>query len=276
MEECYTSLKAKGMRFDDIVDNPAPEYDDEAARREEEELQRVLEMSKVDKGGRGRWNEFTSYGEGGASGSSSATKLGASAPVVGSNAGPAYTPAALPAVASSSRQQTIPEPAPVSAPAPVVVMPAQGPAPAAAPAYSAPANTASPVAEPIPLDPSTLQIVKRVRALHDFAATEVGELSFKKGDVIKVVDRCFKDWWRGQMKGRTGIFPVNYVVSLLLILLILVCDADVFAVCRNLFLNRLLQSWPRKQRQRRRCFRKEARSIRYCKSCASLILQTRT
>ena len=55
-------------------------------------------------------------------------------------------------------------------------------------------------------------IVTRVRALHPFEPTEPGELAFEKGDIIKVVDRGYKDWWRGQLKGRTGIFPVNYVV----------------------------------------------------------------
>lgn len=220
MEELYSSLKAKGMRFDDITETPAPDYDDEARRREEEELQRVLEMSVHDKGGRDRWNEYTSNAAG-ASGSGSSSKppgnnIALAPSGYGGSGGPAYTPAAQPAVASSSRQQTLPvaaTPAPAPAPAPV---PVQAPAPAATPAYSAPVpNTTSPASatDALPLDPSTLQIVKRVRALHDFAATEVGELSFKKGDVIKVVDRCFKDWWRGQMKGRTGIFPVNYVVS---------------------------------------------------------------
>ncbi|KAG8220769.1 hypothetical protein J3R82DRAFT_2200 [Butyriboletus roseoflavus] len=34
------------------------------------------------------------------------------------------------------------------------------------------------------------------------------------GEIIKVVDRGYKDWWRGQLKGRTGIFPVNYVEPL--------------------------------------------------------------
>lgn len=55
-------------------------------------------------------------------------------------------------------------------------------------------------------------IVTRVRALHTFEPTEPGELAFEKGDIIRVVDRGYKDWWRGQLKGRTGIFPVNYVV----------------------------------------------------------------
>jgi len=57
-------------------------------------------------------------------------------------------------------------------------------------------------------------IVTRVRALHAFAPTEPGELAFDKGDIIKVVDRGYKDWWRGQLKGRTGIFPVNYVEAM--------------------------------------------------------------
>lgn len=52
----------------------------------------------------------------------------------------------------------------------------------------------------------------RVKALHTFEPTEPGELAFEKGDIIKVVDRGYKDWWRGQLKNRTGIFPVNYVV----------------------------------------------------------------
>jgi signal transducing adaptor molecule len=60
--------------------------------------------------------------------------------------------------------------------------------------------------------PSQVPVVTRVRALHAFEPTEPGELAFEKGDVIKVVDRGYKDWWRGQLKGRTGIFPVNYVV----------------------------------------------------------------
>lgn len=58
---------------------------------------------------------------------------------------------------------------------------------------------------------SSNSIITRVRALHTFEPTEPGELAFDKGDIIKVVDRGYKDWWRGQLKGRTGIFPVNYV-----------------------------------------------------------------
>ncbi|CAJ0757485.1 17500_t:CDS:10, partial [Entrophospora sp. SA101] len=49
---------------------------------------------------------------------------------------------------------------------------------------------------------------KRVKALYDFAPTEAGELGFVRGDVISVIDNdVYKDWWRGEIRGKTGIFP---------------------------------------------------------------------
>jgi signal transducing adaptor molecule len=70
--------------------------------------------------------------------------------------------------------------------------------------------------------PSAAEVhtVARVRALHSFKSNE---LAFEKGDVIEVVDREYKDWWKGQLKGRTGIFPVNYVVRLLANPLLYIC-----------------------------------------------------
>lgn len=56
--------------------------------------------------------------------------------------------------------------------------------------------------------------VSRVRALYDFAPTEPGELAFSKGDIIRVLDSVYKDWWRGELRGEAGIFPVNYVVRI--------------------------------------------------------------
>ena len=56
-------------------------------------------------------------------------------------------------------------------------------------------------------------IILRVRALHTLPATEPGDLGFEVGDVIRVIDRGWRGWWIGELKGRTGIFPSNYVVS---------------------------------------------------------------
>ncbi|KAI8333579.1 hypothetical protein BC941DRAFT_433831 [Chlamydoabsidia padenii] len=53
--------------------------------------------------------------------------------------------------------------------------------------------------------------VSRVRALYDFQPTEQGELGFQKGDIIRVIESVYRDWWKGELRGKTGIFPVNYV-----------------------------------------------------------------
>ncbi|KAK4238467.1 class E vacuolar protein-sorting machinery protein HSE1 [Achaetomium macrosporum] len=67
--------------------------------------------------------------------------------------------------------------------------------------------------QPVPSG-TTAATVSRVRALYDFVPSEPGELEFKKGDVIAVLESVYKDWWRGSLKGKTGIFPLNYVEKL--------------------------------------------------------------
>lgn len=54
----------------------------------------------------------------------------------------------------------------------------------------------------------------RVQALHDFAPDDEGELAMKRGDVITVLEAQFDHWWRGEAKGKIGIFPKNYVKEL--------------------------------------------------------------
>lgn len=66
---------------------------------------------------------------------------------------------------------------------------------------------------PVPAG-TTAATVSRVRALYDFAPSEPGELEFNRGDVIAVLESVYKDWWRGSLKGKTGIFPLNYVEKL--------------------------------------------------------------
>ncbi|KAL6054994.1 Intersectin 1 (SH3 domain protein), partial [Balamuthia mandrillaris] len=48
-------------------------------------------------------------------------------------------------------------------------------------------------------------------ALYDFVAENENELSFKKGDVINLLE-CEEEeeWWRGEIDGREGIFPASY------------------------------------------------------------------
>ncbi|KAM0147158.1 hypothetical protein ACHAPG_010743 [Botrytis cinerea] len=61
---------------------------------------------------------------------------------------------------------------------------------------------------------TTAATVSRVRALHNFQPTDADELQFRKGDIITVVGSVYKDWWRGSLRGKTGIFPLNYVEKL--------------------------------------------------------------
>ncbi|SCV01410.1 LAME_0G16028g1_1 [Lachancea meyersii CBS 8951] len=53
--------------------------------------------------------------------------------------------------------------------------------------------------------------VRKVRALHNLTGRDSEELSFRKGDVIAVIEQVYRDWWRGSLRGRVGIFPLNYV-----------------------------------------------------------------
>lgn len=57
----------------------------------------------------------------------------------------------------------------------------------------------------------TQNTVRKVRALHDLTGRESDELSFRKGDIIVVIEQVYRDWWRGRLRGRVGIFPLNYV-----------------------------------------------------------------
>ncbi|KAF8694323.1 hypothetical protein AX14_002081, partial [Amanita brunnescens Koide BX004] len=59
MGDCYNSLKGKGYKFEAPQEPAPPSVDDEIRRKEEEELQRVLELSMQDKGGRGQWSKYS-------------------------------------------------------------------------------------------------------------------------------------------------------------------------------------------------------------------------
>jgi len=51
--------------------------------------------------------------------------------------------------------------------------------------------------------------------LYDLISYEPDELSFRKGDVITVIESVYRDWWRGSLtNGKVGIFPLNYVTQI--------------------------------------------------------------
>ena len=89
------------------------------------------------------------------------------------------------------------------------------PKPNAAELSGQPASTSQPISSPQPVPTgTTAATISRVRALFDFQPSEPGELQFRKGDVIAVLESVYKDWWKGSLRGQTGIFPLNYVEKL--------------------------------------------------------------
>lgn len=49
------------------------------------------------------------------------------------------------------------------------------------------------------------------KALYAYKSEVAEDLDFSKGDLIKVLRRS-GNWWEGEVNGRQGIFPINYVV----------------------------------------------------------------
>uniref|UniRef100_A0A665V071 Intersectin 1 (SH3 domain protein) n=1 Tax=Echeneis naucrates TaxID=173247 RepID=A0A665V071_ECHNA len=58
------------------------------------------------------------------------------------------------------------------------------------------------------LAPATLC---QVIGMYDYVAQNDDELAFQKGQVITVLNKDDCDWWKGELNGREGLFPSNYV-----------------------------------------------------------------
>ncbi|CCE62552.1 hypothetical protein TPHA_0C04020 [Tetrapisispora phaffii CBS 4417] len=63
--------------------------------------------------------------------------------------------------------------------------------------------------------PQKPNIIRKVRAMYELISQEENELSFRKGDVITVLEQVYRDWWRGTLHGKIGIFPLNYVTPII-------------------------------------------------------------
>lgn len=49
-------------------------------------------------------------------------------------------------------------------------------------------------------------------AQFSFQASQTGDLTIKTGDIIKITDDS-STWWKGELEGKVGFFPSNYVVT---------------------------------------------------------------
>ncbi|KAM4834465.1 SH3 domain-containing protein 19 isoform 2-T3 [Thomomys bottae] len=52
---------------------------------------------------------------------------------------------------------------------------------------------------------------KKAKALYDFHGENEDELSFKAGDIITGLESVNEDWMSGELLGKSGIFPKNYI-----------------------------------------------------------------
>uniref|UniRef100_A0A3P9PB83 Osteoclast-stimulating factor 1 n=1 Tax=Poecilia reticulata TaxID=8081 RepID=A0A3P9PB83_POERE len=80
---------------------------------------------------------------------------------------------------------------------------------------SSPISSACPprrTSETMPLPSVTGGV--QVRALYDFTAEEDDELGFSAGDIIEVLDRSDQAWWRGRLRGQSGLFPANHTAPI--------------------------------------------------------------
>ncbi len=53
--------------------------------------------------------------------------------------------------------------------------------------------------------------LRKAKAIYDYEATEDNELSFKEGDIISIISEEMAGWCVGELNGRKGMFPVNFV-----------------------------------------------------------------
>ena len=50
--------------------------------------------------------------------------------------------------------------------------------------------------------------------MHDYEDPPLGDLPFKEGDMIDVVEFIGEDWGRGWLRGKEGLFPLSFVAEL--------------------------------------------------------------
>jgi len=78
---------------------------------------------------------------------------------------------------------------------------------------AAAATKRAPPPPPIKPKPKMEPPKEYVTALYDFDAQADGDLSFKTGERIEIVQKTDsqEDWWTGRVNGQEGVFPGNYV-----------------------------------------------------------------
>ena len=61
-----------------------------------------------------------------------------------------------------------------------------------------------------------ISVVKKYfRATFDYSAINDDELTLKVGDIVEFLGEDEEGWYKGQLRGETGVFPSNFVEELL-------------------------------------------------------------
>ena len=55
---------------------------------------------------------------------------------------------------------------------------------------------------------------EQCKAKFRFVPAEDEELEFEEGDIITILEKSDPNWYKGECKGRIGLFPTNYVTIL--------------------------------------------------------------
>jgi hypothetical protein len=137
--------------------------------------------------------------------------------VASSRASTVVKPAApvAPAVVAAPAPTPAKTPAPAATPAPAKAAAAAAAPVAAASAASATAKRSMPVpptraAAAAPAAAAPAKKLPQAKALWDFNGTEEDELTFKKGDLLNVLE-MEDDWWTCELAGKRGTAPKNYM-----------------------------------------------------------------
>jgi hypothetical protein len=59
--------------------------------------------------------------------------------------------------------------------------------------------------------PAAASAGRTATALYDYEAAEDNELSFPEDATVTNLEFPDEDWWFGHYKGKSGLFPANYV-----------------------------------------------------------------
>jgi hypothetical protein len=79
----------------------------------------------------------------------------------------------------------------------------------AAPAAEEPAAPTAATADEAPA--ASKDEKPQFRALYSYAGQHDDELPFNAGDIISLISKEEEAWWKGELDGRIGVFPSNYV-----------------------------------------------------------------